>query len=155
MVNIKKILAPTDCSQPSSEALLYADRIASTFNADLTVLRVFLPPAAHKYTEASYSLRDIPKQKSWEQQEEIKVFWQSIVKDGVAPAFVNLTGDPFDEIIHYATQNDVDMIVMGTHGYTGFKHIFMGSVAEKVVRYSPVPVLTVKQKGFEYSRAGE
>jgi len=64
-----------------------------------------------------------------------------------------LIGDPFDEIIRYSKEHSIDMIVMGTHGYTGFKHIFMGSVAEKVVRYSLVPVLTVKQKSFEYLQA--
>jgi len=153
MVNINKILAPTDCSEPSSDALSYATQIATTFKADLILLKVFLPPVAHKYTEASYSLREIPVEKTREHLDEIKNFWQHCIKDGSTPEFVSLVGDPFDEIIRYAGEKEVDMIVMGTHGYTGFKHIFMGSVAEKVVRYSQVPVLTVKQKSFEYRQA--
>ncbi len=152
MVNINKILAPTDCSEPSSDALFYAAKIADTFNADLILLKVFLPPAAHKYTEASYSLRDIPVEKRGEHLKEIETFWHHCIKEGRPPEFVSRVGDPFDEIIRYSREHEVDMIVMGTHGYTGFKHIFMGSVAEKVVRYSQVPVLTVKQKSFEWTR---
>lgn len=155
MVNINKVLAPTDCSEPSSDALLYAADITEAFNAELVLLKVFLPPVAHKYTEASYSLRDIPVEKTREHLEEVETFWHHHMTDANPPEFVSLVGDPFDEIIRYSKEQDVDMIVMGTHGYTGFKHIFMGSVAEKVVRYSQVPVLTVKQKSFEYRRADQ
>ena len=155
MVSINKILAPTDCSEPSSDALFYATQISKTFKATLIVLKVFGPPVSSRYTEASYSFRDEPIEKTQEQLQEVQEFWSRCIKNGIDPEFVALTGDPFDEIIRYSRENAVDMIVMGTHGYTGFKHIFMGSVAEKVVRYSPVPVLTVKQKSFEYREAGQ
>jgi len=155
MVNINKILAPTDCSEPSSDALLYATQIAKTFNADLILLKVFLLPVAHKYTEVSYSLRDIPIEKSQKQIEEMQAFWTRHIKTDYTPEYINMVGDPFDEIIRYSKEHAIDMIVMGTHGYTGFKHIFMGSVAEKVVRYSQVPVLTVKHKNFEYRQADQ
>jgi len=153
MVAINKILAPTDCSEPSSDALFYAIKISKSFKADLIVLKVFSPPVVGKYTEPNYSLRAEPLEKKQEQIEEIEKFWNRFAEGGIKPEFVNLIGDPFDEIIRFSKEHSIDMIVMGTHGYTGFKHIFMGSVAEKVVRYSLVPVLTVKQKSFEYRQA--
>jgi universal stress protein A len=58
-------------------------------------------------------------------------------------------GDPFDEIMRYAKSNKNDIIVMGTHGRTGLMHVLMGSVAEKAVRYSPIPVVTVKHESYE------
>ncbi len=153
MVTINKILAPTDCSEPSSDAIFYAMKISETFKAELIVLKVFAPPVIRKYTEASFSFRDEPLEKTKEHIEEIEAFWNRYVKNGIKPEFVTLIGDPFDEIIRYSKKYSIDIIVMGTHGYTGFKHILMGSVAEKVVRYSSVPVLTVKQKSFEYRQA--
>lgn len=151
MVTINKILAPTDCSEPSFDAVIYASEISKKFKADLILLKVFPTPLALQYTEASYSFRNFdPAEEKKEQLKEIEEFWDRIPESGFKPEIVSLTGDPFDEIIRYAGKHSIDMIIMGTHGYTGFKHIFMGSVAEKVVRYSIIPVLTVKQKSFKY-----
>lgn len=156
MVNINKILAPTDCSEPSSNALLYAFEISKTFNADLVVLKVFDPPVSRRPMETGFSVSPEydPAQQEQEQMEEIKSFWNHLIPGGAQPVFTRLIGDPFNEIIQYSKQHSVDMIIMGTHGYTGFDHILMGSVAEKVVRHSVIPVLTVKQKSFEYRREG-
>ena len=59
-------------------------------------------------------------------------------------------GTPFLEIIRYAKEKDIDMIVMGTHGRSGLVHMLMGSVAEKVVRKAPCPVLTVRPEGHKF-----
>lgn len=153
MVSINKVLALTDCSEPSSDALSYAIEISKKFKADLIVLTVFSAPAAHRSTETMYLFRNDTPEKKQEQIREIEGFWKRFSKNGVEPEFVRLAGDPFDEIMRYSKEHSIDIIVMGTHGYTGLTHIFMGSVAEKVVRYSSIPVLTVKQKSFEYRRA--
>ena len=58
-------------------------------------------------------------------------------------------GKPFEEILRFALEGNVDLIVMGTHGNTGFKHLFMGSQAERVVRRAPCDVLTVKPDGYD------
>lgn len=55
-------------------------------------------------------------------------------------------GNPHEEILEYVSEHDIDMVVMGTHGRTGIDRVVMGSVAERVVRQSPVPVLTVRGK---------
>ncbi len=152
MIAIKKILAPTDCSEPSSDALFYATGIAKNFNADLIVLKVFSSPVETIQDGMVIRDYDLDKKRP-EQVQEIEEFWNRFAESGIKPEFVNLLGDPFNEILRYSQEHSIDMIVMGTHGYTGFKHIFMGSVAEKVVRYSFIPVLTVKQKDFEYRQA--
>jgi nucleotide-binding universal stress UspA family protein len=59
-------------------------------------------------------------------------------------------GTPFYEIIQFAKEKDIDLIVMGTHGHTGLVHVLMGSVTEKVVRKSPCPVLTVRHPEHEF-----
>jgi nucleotide-binding universal stress UspA family protein len=56
-------------------------------------------------------------------------------------------GSPFEEILDYVTEYSIDMVIMGTHGRTGLDRIVMGSVAERVVRRSPVPVLTIRGEG--------
>ncbi len=153
MYKIKKLLAPTDCSEPSIDALIYAAQIAAKFEADLIVLKVFSSPS-ERYEEGIL-IRDYSLEITPEHIEEIKKFWNDYAGNGPPPEFTGVMGDPFDEIIRYSKDHSMDMIVMGTHGYTGFKHIFMGSVAEKVVRYSMTPVLTVKQKNFEYRPAAK
>jgi nucleotide-binding universal stress UspA family protein len=60
------------------------------------------------------------------------------------------SGPPFVEIVRYAKEHDVDLIVMGTHGRTGIAHALIGSVAEKVVRKAPCPVLTVRPEGHQF-----
>ena len=59
-------------------------------------------------------------------------------------------GTPFEEIVRFAREKDIDLIVMGTHGHTGLAHLFLGSVAEKVVRRAPCPVLTVRHPEHEF-----
>ena len=59
-------------------------------------------------------------------------------------------GEPFTHILKYAKETDMDLIIMGTHGRTGIQHVLLGSVAEKVVRYSPIPVITVKHSKYSY-----
>ena len=60
------------------------------------------------------------------------------------------TGVPFLEVIRYAREHDIDLIVLGTHGRTGLVHMLMGSVAEKIVRKAPCPVLTVRPEGHDF-----
>ncbi len=154
MIRIKKILAPTDCSEPSSDALFYATGISKSLKSELIVLKVFSSPI--ETIEKGILIRDYNLLENRpEQILEIEGFWNRFAESGIKPRFVSMIGDPFDEILRYSKKHLIDMIVMGTHGYSGFKYIFMGSVAEKVVRYSLIPVLTVKQKSFEYRQAEE
>ncbi len=155
MINIKKILVPTDCSELSKDALKYALEFAKKFDAELTLLMVtasepltilndygyFSPELHHKIVNESEKRATV----------ELENFWKSGGEENVTVNLINAKGDPFSEIVRYTKENKTDIIIMGTHGRTGLQHVFMGSVAEKVVRYSSQPVLTVKHQHYEFN----
>ena len=152
MIAIKNILVPTDCSELSTEAAKYAVAFSKQFNAELTLLLVTATePLAvlNDYGYFSPELHQKLVQESTVRAEtQLSAFWDSIKISEISAKLINVKGDPFSEIIRHIDENPVDIIIMGTHGHTGLKHILLGSVAEKVVRYSPRPVLTVKDSSF-------
>ncbi len=159
MITVNNILVPTDCSESSVDAAKYAVKFASQFKATLTLLLVTATEPLAVLNDYGYFSPELHQKLVIEStkraEEQLNTFWQSIADPQVEAKLVNVKGDPFTEIIHYAKENTMDIIIMGTHGHTGIKHILMGSVAEKVVRYSPYPVLTVKQKGYKFDLTEE
>ncbi len=157
MITVKNILVPTDCSECSLEASKYAVKFAKQFKADLTLLLVTATEPLAVLNDYGYFSPELHQklvtESSKRAEDQLNAFWQMIADPEVEAKLVNVKGDPFTEIIEFAKDNTVDIIIMGTHGHTGIKHILMGSVAEKVVRYSPYPVLTVKQKDFSFDMA--
>ncbi|QDT96745.1 universal stress protein [Gimesia aquarii] len=152
MINMKKILIPTDFSEFGEQALVYGCEFAKQFGAELHLLNV-VQDAVAMFPEPNMmgtSMNDLVAdmqhlaQKQLEEMpdfpgmEEIKV----VREVRVGPAFL--------EIIRYANKAEIDLIVIGTHGRTGIKHMLLGSVAEKVVRKSPCPVLTVSHPEREF-----
>jgi nucleotide-binding universal stress UspA family protein len=128
MVHIKKILYPTDFSSYSNQAYFHALALAETHGANLTIVYVYSPNV------------DRGDRKHWRNQlEQIRPGNPRIP---VTHAF--LEGDPADEIVRYAMDTGMDMIVMGTHGRTGTERLLMGSVAEQVLRGAPCSVMIVK-----------
>lgn len=147
MVKFKKILYPTDFSESSKESLTYAFELAEQYSAELHLLHV-LPNSIDALV--TYGFGAIPIPSDWDEnvREEAKKQLSEILND---ESRINITrataeGEPFLGIIRYARENEIDLIVMATHGRSGFEHILMGSEAEKVVRKSPCPVLTVPPK---------
>ncbi|GIX47410.1 MAG: universal stress protein [Candidatus Tectimicrobiota bacterium] len=159
------ILAPTDFSAPAQQALGYAFEEAKQHEAKVTLLHVLprqagdevyylkgtpappmsfdpdfggplplpssTPPALHRdrYEEAMAQLRDL------------------IPAELASRCEVRVTaGDPAEAIVRMARELAADLIVMGTHGRTGLQHVLLGSVAEKVVRHAPCPVLTIRYR---------
>ena len=146
---ITKILAPTDCSEASIDALRYSIKIAKTHHAKLMVLHVI----SQLGNAVSHSLSDKSLSNSkvhLAAENQLEEFWKSMDENEIEADLVIEYGDPFAEITRYAKSNKNDIIVMGTHGRTGLMHVLMGSVAEKIVRYSPVPVVTVKHESYEF-----
>lgn len=82
--------------------------------------------------------------------QDLQTFADKYDNDQITIALEIAEGKPFIEIIKAAKNYDVDLIVMGTHGRTGLQHMLIGSVAEKVVRKAPCPVLTVKHPDYEF-----
>lgn len=143
-MDIRHILAPTDFSDYSKKALSDALELARTFGAKLTLLHVvepspylgeFTPPAAgadlvnNLERQASAALaRMLPEA----QRAQIEVIRSVVI------------GSPLRKIVEAAEAKHVDLIVMATHGRTGLSHLLIGSVAERVVRTAPCPVLTIR-----------
>jgi nucleotide-binding universal stress UspA family protein len=146
MIQLKRILLPTDFSDYAAEAVKYACALAERFNAQLHVLHViefesrvgpnFFPDYEEQLKQdAEQALAHVPEREWTEGKDVVRTLtW----------------GKPFLEIIRYAKEHQIDMIVLATHGRSGLSHILMGSVAERVVRQSPCPVLTVRPEGHQF-----
>ena len=151
-VKMETIVCAVDFSEPSDHALEYALMICSSFGARLMLLHVIEVPFLPSYSMGGVPDLDLPleqlEESARERMEEVLSDCREQY-DGVEGEVV--AGSPFVEIINYAREVRADMIVMGTHGRSGLKHLLIGSVAEKVVRKAPCPVLTVKhpEQDFE------
>jgi nucleotide-binding universal stress UspA family protein len=149
MINLKKILCPIDHSDGSKEALKYAVSFAMKNEAKLYLLHVI---DIRSFDESIDTMAaQIPNDETIKQLKTklLECIPEEIRSDMQIEALV-VQGIPFAEIISIAKGNNVDMIVMGTHGRTGLAHIMIGSVSEKVVRKAHCPVLTVRQSGHKF-----
>ena len=144
-MNLKTILVSTDFSPSSDAALAMATALARDSGAKLLIVHVEEIPLATGGAEYLYS---VPEPAT---QELKKMLGEVVPKDpNVAYEHRLLAGDPAEAIVRTAEADGVDMIVIGTHGRTGLTRLLMGSVAEKVVRTAPCPVLTLKQSEREF-----
>jgi nucleotide-binding universal stress UspA family protein len=153
MIALEQIMVPTDFSKPSEIALHYAKELARNFKASLHVVHVLepmqlMPLASPGGTiPGMYSLRD-----EWEKRvhEQLGKMLNNGEREQFRAKLLMLTGSPFVEIIRYARSQSIDLIVMGTHGRGPISHMLIGSVAERVVRKAPCPVLTVRHPEHEF-----
>jgi nucleotide-binding universal stress UspA family protein len=153
MIEIKRILLPTDFSDTSKEALKYAISMAREFGAEMTALHVINQQLLTEGLNLPrvISLQDLEKEMAREAERQMEAFLKDIPELGeVTFRTLIRLGNPFLEIINYARDNAVDLIVIGTHGRSGLEHIIFGSTAEKVVRKAPCPVLSVKPAQREF-----
>jgi len=151
-ISIRRILFPTDFSDPSKEAGKYAMALAEKFNAELHLLHVV--SRVMPYADAS-STWVMPAD---ETQEQLEVAEECLIKSTIDPdwsakhwvVYKTVLGFAVDEILLYANNNDIDLIVCGTHGYSWLAHTLIGSVAEKLIRIANCPVLTVHPQGHQF-----
>jgi nucleotide-binding universal stress UspA family protein len=145
MIEFKNILCPTDLSDASVRALTYAAAFARWYGAQLTVLHVV--PTFDPMTVAPRTFNGPVQMVTPMSREEIRDELRRITRTaGMASLDVVLStrdGDPTRTILDHALETAADLIVMGTHGRGGFERLLIGSVAEKVVRKAPCPVLLV------------
>lgn len=142
---IKTILVGVDFSRPSEHALTYAQGLGRTLGASVHLLHVVPDPImASAWSEAyAYDLALLGDRQRAEAEQQISADAQTIT--GVKVTTEVVIGNPAKVIVEVAAERDAGLIVLGTHGRSGFSHLFMGSVAERVVRTAPCPVLTVRQ----------
>lgn len=150
-MNVKKILFPTDFSECSQGALACASALASESGAQLFIVHVDELPAAyieglgsgyagHGYVPEPENARD-------EIREQLSRVLPTVPNVNCEHRYVR--GNPADQILKFAERENVDLIILGTHGRTAALRLLMGSVAEAVVRRSKCPVLTVKQPSVQ------
>lgn len=145
MLAIQRILFPTDFSEPADHAWTYALTFAREFNAELHVLHVVTPPPRLSEAYVGYvNPEALVEGLRVEATAALERLLQDAKNRGLVCQSALRVGVDFTQIIDYALASRVDLIVMATHGRTGLAHALLGSVAEKVVRKAPCPVLTVK-----------
>lgn len=150
MIEIKRILVPTDFSDPSAKALAYGSALARLYGSSLEVLHVIdarpfagTPPVEGYVPELPEFARELEKAA---RSSLARVAEQA----GMPVTQAMLWGRPHVEIGRYAKAHAIDLIVMGTHGRGFVAHLLLGSVAERVVRTAPCPVLTVREREHDF-----
>jgi nucleotide-binding universal stress UspA family protein len=148
MVQMKRILVPTDFSEPSAKALAYGKALARLFGAELHVIHVInARPFAGTASADGY----VPELTEFATQlETLARANMSRLADGAAASTALAWGRPHVEIGRYAREHQIDLIVMGTHGRGFVGHLLLGSVAERMVRQAPCPVLTVREREHDF-----
>lgn len=148
MLPVKKIISPTDFSELSDMGLKAAIELAEHFSAELLVVHVVAPlsavvasaaPAAHYLPEVMESIRT-------DAQNSLQEMMEKKVPSTIRSKSILLEGPPADEIAEFAKEVNADLIVIATHGQSGWKRFMFGSVTEKVMRLAKSPVLIIGSK---------
>ena len=150
-IKLKRIVCAIDFSASSDHAQGYAVGLAEVFGAELRLVHVVELPFLPTYSLAGVPNLALPVEqveegarKHMEQAVEACRAHHADTEGAVR------TGSPFVEVINYAREIEADLIVVGTHGRTGLSHMLIGSVAEKIVRKAPCPVLSVKHPDHDF-----
>jgi universal stress protein A len=142
--NIRHIVAPTDFSPNSERAIDYAVQLAGRLGAKLTLLHIIPEPSALDYSMEGVSVQEI---QGWEKEAETRLaaeLARAQLEYTEVDALRASALHPRDEIVRAATNLSADLLVISTHGYTGWKHFLFGSNAEKILEHAPCPVLVVR-----------
>ena len=140
-MTIKRILVPTDFSEPSLKALDYAIDFTGAHNAELLLLHVVEPI---RHTRMMLDVSAILEHHRAEAAEKLTELEQRTLRRHRKCRSEVHFGVPYDVIADVAKKWKADLIIIATHGYTGLYHLFLGSVAERVVRIAECPVLTLR-----------
>jgi universal stress protein A len=146
---IRKILVPLDFSPPSDYALTYAKGLAADFGASLHLLHVIEDRLMTGPWPVEVYLGELPRLREGlvkDAESRIVDCLKGIEQSGLQATGEVLIGGPFQAIVDLAQSSEAGLIVMGTHGRTGLTHLLIGSVAERVIRHAPCPVLVVREQ---------
>lgn len=155
MREIRKILVPTDFSVHAEAAADFAVDLAEKFEADVFFLHVYDYPTYVLPDGALLPAADVVTGMMADIAERFERIRARYAERGLRLSTETRQGVPLPEIVKYAKEISADLIVMGTHGRTGLEHFLIGSVAEKVVRKAPCPVLTVRPPAFAFKPPAE
>ena len=146
MLKIKKILCPTDFSEPSLKGLEVGVDLATLFKAKLDVIYVLpILPATAKDANLQFAIPEYERMIHIDAEQQLQAVVSQRVSKNLKTRTLIGHGNPAHEIVRLAQEEKADLIVIATHGHTGFHHLVVGSVAEKVIRLAPCPVLAVRE----------
>jgi universal stress protein A len=151
ILQLNKILVPIDFSDTSKKALLYALRFAEQFGCEIVLLHVVEPAVPMVGAPLAIEVFPQPQDDSMAARKELAALAARSRTNGANS--INSTiriGHPPNEITKAAKDLDADLIIIATHGYTSWRHLCIGSTAERVVRAAPCPVLVVREKEHEF-----
>lgn len=147
---LKQILVPVDFSEPSQKALEYALPLAKKFGAKITLLHIVEPVLYPESVVVPPEMEEMNLHLMKDSRERLELLCQKTVNPAIASKPRVRLGKPWQEIVNAARSIPADLIIVATHGYTGLKHFFIGSTAERVVRHAPCPVLTVRERQHDF-----
>jgi nucleotide-binding universal stress UspA family protein len=150
MIRIKKILLPTDLSEYADYALPYAVELCTAFAAKLHLVHVVDSHWLTPMSTADFPGRVADQMRQIQSAAEVSMGDLKARVQGVEVETAVLLGTPHVEVIRFARDKEVDLIVLATHGRTGISHALIGSVAEKIVEMAPCPVLSTKHPEHEF-----
>ena len=152
MIALKNVLVPTDFSETSDSALRYGKALAAAFGATLHVVHIVEEPYGQPWAVEAYGFSLAALQDEWIKDAKRRLAESLSAEEQATLHAVTTTvlGHPVMEILRYAKDHAIDLIVMGTHGRGPLGHVVLGSVAERVVRKAPCPVLTVRTPEREF-----
>ena len=153
MIALNNILVATDFSEPSDAALTYGRALAGNFKATLHVLHVVSNVSSVVYGAEAYAV-SMPEFQQEIENSARRQLDELLVDNDLHPLptrrVVIASSAPAAAIVDYAGRERIDLIVTGTHGRGAVAHLLMGSVAERIVRTAPCPVLTVRHPEHEF-----
>jgi nucleotide-binding universal stress UspA family protein len=146
MLEFRTILFATDFSESSDYAFRYALSMAKRFNARLVIIHVINEPVDLRgFYVPHISFDKLEEEIEEGAQKMMEKFCRTQIRDYDSYESFIVPGIPYEEIIKRGLESSADLIVMATHGRTGLDHVLFGSTAEKVVRKSPIPVMTIRK----------
>ena len=151
ILHLAKILVPTDFSETSKKAVQYALRFAEQFGCEITLLYVVEP--ATPMIGAPLAVEPFTDRDEFSMAEKDLATFADEAHSNGAPSVGSIVriGHAPNEITKTAKDLDVDLIIIAIHGYTSWRHLCIGSTAERVVRTAPCPVLVVREKEHEFA----
>ncbi len=150
MINLNTILVPSDFSECSDAAVRYGLELARRFDAEVHLLHVVPDPLTQPWAVEGFSAPLADNLTAWQTDARERLTRLVPAGDLHRVTVAVTVASPFLEIVRYAEENRADLIVMGTHGRGGVTHMLLGSIAEKVIRRAPCPVLTVRHPQREF-----
>jgi len=143
-IDVERILVPLDFSEGAGSMLAWAGHLAGEHGSTVVLLHVYHLPVEFQQLEGAYLPPDFWANVKSEAEQKLEEHAATLRESGVTVECHVREGYPATVIVDEATELNADLIVIGTHGHSGLKHLLLGSIAERVVQKSPCPVLTVK-----------